>query len=144
MHGAFAATWQPLLGQWIVDASRDYAVLAAGVQEQMGVAIVHVAQARTGLEETWVANQSQLGTLLAAVDRAAVTTGAADQVMVASMAPMGAVMAPEPGMAWPGIPFGYLFVAVIGMALVFFSGVRLPAMSREVKAHADLLCERDR
>ena len=144
MHDAFAATWQPLLGRWIVDAGRDYAARSAGVQEQFGVAIVHVAQARTGLEEAWAANQYQLGSLLAAVDRTATMTEPADQIMVASTTPMAATMVPEPAMAWPGIPLGYLFAAMIGMALVFFSGLRLSAMSREAKALADQRHNRDR
>lgn len=144
MHGAFAATWQSMLGRWIVDASRDYAVRTAGVQEQLGMAIVHVAQARAGLEEAWAANQYQLGTLLAAVDRAATTTGAADQGLVASVAPRGVGMVPEPAMAWPGIPLGYLFAAMIGMALVFFTGLWLSAMSREAKAQADMRRDRER
>ena len=144
MHDAFAATWQPLLGRWIVDAGRDYAVRSAGVQEQLGVAIVHVAQARTGLEEAWGANQYQLGTLLAAVDRTATMTEPADEIMVASTTPMAATMVPEPAMAWPGVPLGYLFAAMIGMALVFFSGLRLSAMSREAQTQAELRRDRDR
>lgn len=143
MRGAFAATWQPLLGRWIVDASRDYAARTAGVQEQLGAAIVHVAQARTGLEEVWAANQYQLGTLLAAVDRAGTMTEPADQIMVAGTLPPVAMMS-DPAMAWPGIPLGYLFAAMIGMGAVFFSGLRLSAMSREAKVLDDLRRERDR
>lgn len=142
------ATWQPLLGRWIVDAGWDYAVRAAGVQEQLGTAIIHVAQARTGLEEAWGANQYQLGTLLAAVDRTATMTEPADAVMVAGMTPTAGAMAmasaPEQTMAWPGVPLGYLFVAMIGMGAVFFSGLRLSAMSREAKVQADLRRDRDR
>lgn len=144
MHGAFAATWQPLLGRWIVDAARDYTVRAAGVQDQLGLAAVHMAQARIGLEEAWAANQYQLGTLLAAVDRTATMTGPADQIMVAGATPAGVTMAPERGMTWPGIPVGYLFAAMIGMALVFFSGLRLSAMSRESKVQAELRRDRER
>lgn len=144
MHGAFAATWQPLLGRWIVDASRDYAVRGAGVQEQLGAAIVHVDQARTGLEEAWGANQYQLGTLLAAVDRTAAMTEPADQIMVASTTPTDATRVSDPAMAWPGIPLGYLFAAMIGMGAVFFSGLRLSVMSRDAKALADMRRERDR
>jgi hypothetical protein len=144
MHEAFAATWQPLLGRWIVDAGLDYSAREAAVQEQLGTAIIHVAQARAGLEESWAANQYQLGTLLAAVDRTATMTGPADQIMVASTMPEAGAMAPEQGMAWPGVPLGYFFAAMIGMALVFFSGLRLSAMSREAKASADLRRERDR
>lgn len=144
MQGAFAATWQTLLGRWIVDAGRDYAVRAAGVQEQLGVAIVHVAQARMGLEEAWAVNQYQLGSLLAAVDRAATMTEPADRIMVARVAPMGSTAVPEQAMTWSGIPLGYLFAAMIGLGAVFFSGLRLSAMSREAKALADLRRERDR
>lgn len=144
MERAFAATWQPLLGRWIVEAGRDYAVRTAGVQEQLGMAIIHVAQARTGLEEAWAANQYQLGTLLAAVDRTATMTGPADQIMVASSMPTAATMVTEPAMTWPGIPVGYLFAAMIGMALVFFSGLRLSAMNRESKVQAELRRDRER
>ncbi len=110
------------------------------------MAIVHVAQARTGLEEAWAANQYQLGSLLAAVDRTATMTEPADQIMVASVTPTAGAMAmaPEQTMAWPGIPLGYFFAAMIGMALVFFSGLRLSAMGREAKAQADLRRDRDR
>lgn len=108
------------------------------------MAIVHVAQVRTGLEEAWGANQYQLGTLLAAVDRTATMTEQADQVMVARAMPTAASMVSDPAMAWPGIPLGYLFAAMIGMGAVFFSGLRLSAMSREAKASADLRRERDR
>lgn len=144
MESAFAATWQPQLGRWIVDAGRDYAVRAAGVQERLGAAIIHVAQARTGLEEAWAVNQYQLGTLLAAVDRVATPTGPADQIQVARMEPAVGTAMSEPAMTWPGIPVGYLFAAMMGMALVFFSGLRLSAMSRESKVQAELRrdCER--
>ena len=144
MHGVFMATWQPLLGRWIVDAGRDYATRSAGVQEQLGVAIIHVAQAKTELEEDWGANQYKLGALLAAADRVAEMTGPADEIRVARTTPTAAAMAPESTTAWSGIPFGYLFAAMIGMVLVFFSGLRLSAMSREAKALADLRRERDR
>ena len=110
----------------------------------MGTGIIHVAQARTGLEEAWGANQYQLGTLLAAVDRTATMTEPVETIMVASTTPTAAVMVSDPAMAWQGIPLGYLFAAMIGMALVFFSGLRLSAMSREAKALADLRRERDR
>ncbi len=36
MHGEFMATWQPLLGRWIVDAGRDYAVRAAASAGAVG------------------------------------------------------------------------------------------------------------
>ena len=144
MERAFASTWQPLLGRWIVDAGRDYAVRSAGVQEQLGAAIIHVAQARTGLEAAWAANQYQLGTLLAAVDRTATLAGPADQIMVARMESAAGTAVPGPSMTWPGIPVGYLFAAMIGMALVFFSGLRLSAMSRESKVQAELRRERER
>lgn len=144
MHGVFTATWQPLLGRWIVEAGRDYAARAAGVQEQLGAAIVHVAQARTGMEEAWGANQYQLGSLLAAVDRTATMMEPVGQIMVASTTPTGGAMVPEPAMTWPGIPVGYFFAAMIGMAMVFFSGLRLSAMSREAKTQAELRRDRDR
>lgn len=145
MDGAFAAAWQPLLGRWIVEAGREYAARTAGVQEQLGTAIVHVAQARTELEQAWETNQYQLGTLLAAVDRAATpVTGQADQVMVASMtSPEGAFMA-ERSITWPGVSLGTLIVAIFGMGVVFFTGLLLSALHREAKAQASLRRERER
>ena len=144
MDYAFMESWQPLLGQWIVQASQDYSSRVAAVQEQLGTAVVHVAQARIGMEADWATNQYQLGSLLAAVDRVAAMTGPADQVVVASLAPAANIVATESTMVWPGVPLGYLFAAMIGMALVFFSGLRLSAMSRAAKAKADLQHNRDR
>lgn len=144
MERAFAEAWQPMLGRWIVDAGRDYAARSAGVQERLGAAIIHVDQARTGLEEAWAANQYQLGTVLAAVDRTATMSGADDQITVARMEPAVGSAVSEPAMTWPGIPVGYLFAAMIGMALVFFSGLRLSAMSRESKMQAELRRDRER
>ena len=140
----FTASWQPALGQWIVDASRDYAGRQSAIQEQLGTAILHVTQAQTGLEGAWAANQYQLATLLAAVER----TGAlADRMatLAASESAHERVSVVSAGLAsWPEIPMGYLIVAALGLGSIFFGGLMLSATNREATARADMKRDADR
>jgi hypothetical protein len=104
------------------------------VQEQLGSAILHVAQARVLLDEAWSSNQYQLGSLMAAFDRtggmsAAVTrpvSAVGGQVEVAMSA------AGMPGI--PDIPMGYLMAAALALFSIFFGGLMLSAATREAKA----------
>lgn len=144
MDSEFVATWQPLLGRWIVEASLAYGVRAAGVQEQLGRGILHMAQARTGLEEAWAANQYQLGTLLTAVDRAVTTNAPDGPIRMAESTVVAGSLVPEPAMGLAGIPLGYFLVALFGMAAIFFAGLQISAKSRESKAQADLRRDRER
>lgn len=137
MRHNFAATWQPTLGQWIVDVSGEHLRRVAGVQEQLGSAIVHMTLARTMLEGAWSTNQYQLGSLLAAVDRTG--TMGDRTVTVAS----SNVMRPEVSVvssaipSIPEVPMGYLIAAAFALCSVFFGGLMLSGASREAKALAE-------
>jgi hypothetical protein len=140
MNQAFASTWQSVLGKWIVDVSREQWRRVADVQEQLGTAIVHMTQARTVLEEAWSANQYQLGSLLAAVDR----TGALDdrrvqqaQLASATTTHPEAITASSGMPAIPDVSIGYLMAAALALCSIFFGGLLLSAASREAKALAD-------
>ncbi len=135
MHNEFATTWQSVLGRWIVDVSRESLRRTAEVQERLGTAILHVTQARMSLEEAWAANQYQLGSLMAAVDRTApdgsrVVVAAAD----ATRAPVASSRAVS---LIPDIPVAYLLTAAMLLCGVFFGGLVLSAASREAKAMAE-------
>lgn len=134
MHQEFESTWQSVLGQWIVDVTRETQRRVAGVQEQLGSAIVHMAQARMGLEGAWASNQYQLGSLMSAVDR----TGTLDDraMMSDAMRPEG--FAASIGLSsMPDIPIGYLMAAALLLCSVFFGGLVLSAAAREAKALAE-------
>jgi len=133
MHQEFESTWQSVLGQWIVDVTRETQRRVAGVQEQLGSAIVHMAQARMGLEGAWASNQYQLGSLMSAVDRTALDDRA---MMSDTMRPEG--FAASIGLSsMPEIPIGYLMAAALLLCSVFFGGLVLSAAAREAKALAE-------
>jgi len=132
----FAATWQPLLGRWIVEAEREYQMLVTGVQEQLGTAIVHRTQAKTALEEAWSANQAQLGSLMAAVDRGPVEPSAiaAATGRVTGTAVPAARIAIVP---WPDLFVGMLAVAIVALSVIFWLGLLWSAASREARASVE-------
>jgi hypothetical protein len=136
MHEDFASSWQSLLGSWIVDASRMHLSRTAEVQAQLGTAILHVTLARTVLEDAWAVNQSQVGTLLAALDRTGgLSFGGTPMASAASppetMAAFGAIP------VIPDISMTSLIGAALLMCTIFFAGVVLSAAGRESKALAE-------
>jgi hypothetical protein len=136
MQQEFASTWQSVLGRWIVDVSREHLRRMAEVQEQLGSAIVHMTQAKMGLEGAWAANQYQLGSLMAAVDRTATTDDRA--VLLASDEAMRPEVTGSIGLPFiPDFPIGYLIAAAVLLCGVFFGGLVLSAAAREAKALAE-------
>jgi hypothetical protein len=136
MRSEFDTTWQSVLGRWIVEVTREQLRRTADVQERLGSAIVHVAQARMGLEGAWAANQYQLGSLMAAADR---MPAIRDHGALSTPADMGS---PEAASAmrlpWiPEISAGYLMAAALVLCGVFFAGLLLSAAAREAKAMAE-------
>lgn len=136
MHAEFDSTWQSVLGRWIMEVTREELRRTADVQEQLGSAIVHMAQARMGLESAWAANQYQLGSLMAAADRMPVIR---DHGALSAPADIGAQ---EAGSAMrlpliPDISAGYLMAAALVLCGVFFAGLLLSAAAREAKALAE-------
>ena len=134
MHEEFTTTWQSVLGRWIVDVSREYGRRTAEVQEQLGTAIVHVAQAKMGLEGAWGDNQYQLGSLMAAVDRTApMDEGGPLFASAEASRSTGSF-----GLRWiPDVSAAYLMAAAMMLCGVFFGGLVLSAASREAKALAE-------
>lgn len=138
LHSNFISTWQPALGRAIVDASREYTRRVGAAQEQLGSAILHMAQANTILEDAWAANQYQLGSLVVAVDRTTgVTAGRTAPTMVAEATQKGVSVASTRFAAFPEIPMGYLIAAAFGLCSIFFGGLMLAAGNREAKALAE-------
>ena len=134
----FASTWQAVLGRWIVDASQDYVGRGMAIQEQLGTAILHMAQAKTGLEDVWAANQYQLASLIAAVDRTAATADRMTQLGAVEPTRGRVSVASARPVSWPDIPMSYLIAAALALGAVFFGGLILSAASREAKALADM------
>lgn len=134
----FASTWQETLGRGIVDAIQRYTRQAGAIQERIGMALLHVAQAQTGAEEVRAANQEQLASLIVAAVR---TEALADRLTVAaalkSPPEETAGVSTEPA-SWPEMPMGYVIVASLLLAAVFFGGLSLAAQSRESKALAEM------
>jgi hypothetical protein len=135
MDDEFAASWQTLLGTWIVNASRDHLRRVGGVQEQLGTAILHLTQARTLLEDAWADNQYQLGSLMAALDRSGVMHEGAIQI---ASEPASQAMTPSsPTLVIPEISMAYLVSAAFLLCTIFFGGLLLSAASRESNALAE-------
>jgi len=136
MHDEFASTWQSVLGRWIVDVSREHMRRMDEVQQQLGSAIVHMTQAKMGLEGEWAANQYQLGSLMAAADP---TTPMEDgTAFLASIDATRPEASRSIGLPFiPDISISYLIAAAMVLCGVFFGGLLLSAASREAKALAE-------
>ena len=134
----FVSTWQATLGRGIVDTIQNYRKRAGAIQEQLGTAILHVAQTQTGSEDVRAAQQEQLASLVVAAVR---TEALADRLTllsaIESFPEDRAAAFTEPA-SWPEIPMGYLIVAGLMLTAVFFGGISLTARGRETKALADL------
>lgn len=136
MHEEFSSTWQAVLGRWIVEVSREHMRRMAEVQQQLGTAIVHVAQTRMGLEGAWASNQYQLGSLMAAADRMP-PVGDHAAVMASGDAARPEATASIRLPLIPDVPVGYLLAAAMMLCAVFFGGLLLSATAREAKAAAE-------
>ncbi len=134
----FASTWQANLGRGIVDAVQNYTREAGAIQERLGAALLHVAQAQTGSDDVRAAQQEQLASLVVAAIR---TEALADRVTllaaIESFPKDTTVGFTEPA-SWPEIPMGFLIAAGLMLAAVFFGGLSLTAQSRETKALAEM------
>jgi hypothetical protein len=136
MQQEFASTWQSVLGRWIVDVSREHLRRMADVQQQLGSAIVHRTQAKMALEGAWAANQYQLGSLMAAVDRSTIQDS--DALLASEEEPARPEVTRSIGLPLiPDIPIAYLIAAAMVLCGVFFGGLVLSAAAREAKALAE-------
>jgi hypothetical protein len=134
----FASTWQATLGRHIVDAFQSYTRQAEAIQERLGTALLHVTRAQQSSEEVRAANQGQLASLImAAVRTEALLDRLTLLAAIESFPEDTAVPSTEPA-SWPEIPMGYVIVAGLLLAAVFFGGLSLAAHSRETKALAEM------
>ena len=134
----FASTWQATLGRGIVDAIQKYTERAGAIQERLGTAFLHVAQAQTESEEVRAAQQEQLASLVvAAIRTEALVEHVALPAAIESFSENTAVASTEPA-SWPEIPMAFLIVAGLIPVTVFFGGLSLTARSREAKALAEM------
>ena len=134
----FASTWQATLGRGIVDAIQKYTERAGAIQERLGTALLHVAQAQTESEEVRAAQQEQLASLVvAAIRTEALVDRVALPAAIESFSENTAVASTEPA-SCPEISMGYLIVAGLILVTVFFGGFSLTARSREAKALAEM------
>jgi len=140
----FTSTWQATLGHGIVEAFQNYTERAAAIQERLGTALLHVVRAQTEPEEVRAATQEQLASLVVAAVR---TEALKDRLTLLAAIDFFSEDTPaaytEPA-AWPNIPMGYLIVADLILAAVFFGGLLLTARSREIKALAEMRHDQDR
>lgn len=138
LNQEFASTWQATLGREIVDAIQNYTERAGAIQERLGTAILYVAQAQTGSEEVRGAQQEQLASLVVAAVRTEALAGRVTLLAAIESFPEDTAVASTEPASWPEIPMGYLIVAGLMLATVFFGGLSLTAQSRETKALAEM------
>ena len=134
----FASTWQATLGRGIVDAIQNYRQRAGAIQEQLGTAILHVTQAQMRSEEVGGAQQVQLASLVVAAVRTEALVDRLTLLAALESFSEGMPVAFTEPASWPEIPMGYLIVAGLMLAAIFFVGVSLTARSRETKALATM------
>jgi hypothetical protein len=130
----FLSNWQETLGRGIVGAFQTYTNRAEGIQEGLGTAVLHVAQAQHSLEGGRAALQPQLASLLVAAIRTDELIGRLTLLAaIESLPETTAVASTEPA-SWPEMPIGFLIAAGLMLAAVFFGGLSMTARSREDKA----------
>jgi hypothetical protein len=140
----FASTWQATLGHGIVEAYQNYTERAGTIQERLGTALLNVVRAQTEPEEIRAAAQEQLASLVVAAVR---TEALADRLTllaaIESFPEDTAAASTEPAI-WPDVPMGYLIVADLMLATIFFGGLVLTARNRGTKALAEMRHDQDR
>ncbi|ALA60325.1 hypothetical protein [Nitrospira moscoviensis] len=137
MNREFEASWQPMLGQAIIDAVRRYRQQSAAVQERMGAAIAHLTSVEAASGEALGENQRQLaGAIMAAVRTDALSDRLQLLAALESLQDEPAARSTQPA-SWPDIPLGLLIAAVVGLGTIFMAGLLLSAMAREAKAQAE-------
>lgn len=130
----FASTWQATLGRGIVDAVQRYTRQAGAIQERLGTALLQMVQAQRSSEEERAARQGQLASLVVAAIRTEALTDRLTLLAAIESFPEDTAVASTEPASWPEMPMGYVIVASLMLAAVFFGGLSLTARSRETKA----------
>src|SRR5262245_9318213 len=132
----FSSNWQATLGRGIVWASQTYRSRAEDIQERLGAALLHVAQAQHSFEDSMAAQQPQLGSLLVAAIRTDELMGRLTLLAAIESLPETTPVASTEPASWPEMPIGFLIASGIILVAVFFGGLSMTARSREAKAVA--------
>lgn len=140
----FTSMWQTTLGRGIMEAAQNYTERASTIQERVGTALLHMVWAQTGSEEVRAAQQEQLASLVIAAVR---TEELADRLQlleaIKSSSDEAPIVSTEPTF-WPEMPIGYVIVANLLLAAIFFGGLSLITRHRESKALAEMRHDADR
>ncbi len=140
----FASTWQATLGRGIVDATQNYRWQADAIQERLGAALLHVAQAQTEAEEVRAAQQEQLASLVMAAVRTEALADRLTLLAAIEFFPEDTAVAFTESASWPEMPMGYLIAASLMLAAVFFGGLSLSAQKRESNALDEMKQDADK
>jgi hypothetical protein len=136
LDATFAASWQGVLGQAIVETFQGYTERAAAIQEQLGAAVVSVTRSQVVAEEARAENQQQLASLVSAAIR---TNALSDriQLLAALEFPQEAarVQSTQPA-SFPAIPMGVMIAALLAMGIIFFTVLIVSATERAAKVQA--------
>ena len=114
-------------------AAQTYSSRAEDIQEQLGVAWLHVTQAQQSVEGTLAAQQLQLGGLLVAAIRADALMGRLTLLAAIESLPETTPIASTEPASWPEMPIGFLIASGIVLVAVFLGGLSMTARSREAK-----------
>jgi len=132
----FSSNWQATLGRGIVWAAQTYKSRSEDIQEQLGAALMHLAQAQHSLEDSMAVQQPQLGSLLVAAIRTDELMGRLTLLAAIESLPETTPVASTEPASWPEMPIGFLIASGIILGAVFFGGLSMTARSREAKAVA--------
>ena len=132
----FSSNWQAMLGRGIVWAFQSYTNQADSIQERLGTALLHVAQAQQSREDGMTAQQPQMGSLLVAAIRTEELIGRLTLLEAIESLPETTAAASTEPASWPEMPIGFLIAAGLMLAAAFFGGLSMSAGSREAKATA--------
>lgn len=134
----FAATWQGVLGQAVVETYQQFTERAALAQEQLGAAALQVTRAQLMSEEARAENQQQLASLVSTAMRVNAVSDRV-QLLAAIEFPQEAAVAhsTQPAVL-PAISMSVLIAALLAMGTIFFTVLMLSAMERAAKAQAEM------
>ncbi|MBD0315729.1 MAG: hypothetical protein ICV75_03470 [Nitrospiraceae bacterium] len=132
----FAATWQGVLGQAIVEAFQQESERAAAVQERLGAAVLHVTQLQFVSQAARAENQEQLASLVSAAIRSNALSDRI-QLLAAIEFPQEAPVVDSTRPATlPAVPMSFLIAALLAMGTIFFTFLIVSATERAAKAQA--------
>lgn len=133
----FNKTWQPRLGQWIVDTATKERRVVQRIQERIGRATVVLAHAQHLYMTKRAAIDTQFRALASAADRVDRQTDTIARMVRADAGIQQALGLSTLGASnaaalrtWPEIPFSIFVLAFGGLVAIFFIGLAIPGKHR--------------